>query len=224
MLVKTSQIKTLKKPSGFIVLEGVNGAGKSSLLKKISKYLKSKNKQYLLTREPGSGSLGKDLRELVLNNTEKLPALSELFLFAADRNYHVNKIILPALKKNKLVISDRYYYSTTAFQGYGRKINLKSINIINQLAIEGLKPDLVLLLDLDPMIGLQRNRQSDKDRDSFEEEELSFHQKIRQGFLKQAKSLPEKFIILDASQSADQVWKSTKKILDLYLLQIKTVK
>ncbi len=224
MLVKPSQIKSLKKPNGFIVIEGVNGAGKSSLLKKISKYLKSKKKQFLLTREPGSGALGKDLRELVLNNTEKLPPLAELFLFAADRNYHVNKIILPALKKKKLVISDRYYYSTTAFQGYGRKIDLKSINVINQLAIEDLQPDLVLLLDLDPLIGLQRNRKSDKERDSFEEEELSFHQKIRQGFLKQAKSLPEKFVLIDASQSADQVWKNTKKILDLYLHQLKTIK
>lgn len=217
MIVKPEDLKELTNSNGFIVLEGVNGAGKSTLVKKIAACLSEDKQDFFLTREPGSGEIGQVIRKILLDSKTTLPQLSELFLFAADRSNHVEKIIKPELKKGNIVISDRYYYSTIAFQGYGRKINLDTVNTINEIATAGLKPDFVILLDLDPKTGLIRNH-ADKpeERDSFEEEDLAFHQRIRDGFLELARSLPEKFIIIDASQSADKVWEETKLALNAY--------
>ena len=218
MIITKDQIDKLKRTTGFIALEGVNGAGKSTLLDSIAKLLKSTNSDFILTKEPGgSPTIGAELRNLLLNNKESISELGELLLFAADRTEHVEQVIKPALAEKQIVLTDRYYYSTLAFQGYGRGLNLDKIATLNELAMQGVKPDLVMLLDLDPAVGLSRNQSADKSRDSFEEETLEFHQKIRKGFLEIAKNSPENFIIISAEQAPEVVKTEAIEIMNLYI-------
>ncbi len=207
---------------GFLVLEGVNGAGKTTLLKKLLQYFADNSKTTKATREPGATALGTDLRRLLLENAEQRPcSLAEMFLFAADRSEHVNKLIRPTISRGEIVISDRYYYSTVAFQGYGRKLDLDMVYAINKIAIDGLLPDLVLLMDLDPLEGLNRTTtraKNEQGKDSFESETLEFHKAIRKGFLEIAADVPEPFYLIDASKSQDEIWEEVKPIIDkLYL-------
>lgn len=205
-------IRPRKHAGLFLVVDGVNGAGKSTLLAHLRSFCE---KQYpgkvFQTAEPGSqSSLGKDLRRLILSPEKKCPARSELFLFLADRAAHVDEIILPRLQAGECVLSDRYYYSTMAFQGYGREFDTSFLLSLNEFAIAGCRPDLVFLLDLPPELGLQRaalrgasHQEAEDDR--LEGESLAFHKRVRQGFLDMATSLPEPFVILDATQSPEAV-------------------
>lgn len=208
-------------PSGFLVLEGVNGAGKGTQQAKISEYLSSRGVAVHLTREPGATALGLKLREILLSqNSEKLDPWSELFLFLADRAEHVSKVILPKLRSGTLVICDRYYYSTLAFQGYGRGLDLGELLDANLAAVRNVLPDLCILLDLEPKLGLQRSSQrtsAQGEHDSFESEELAFHTRLREGFLHLASNLGERFLVLDAAQSPDQIFDQIRPVLDLWL-------
>ena len=218
MIITKDQINTLEKTTGFLALEGVNGAGKSTLLVEIEKFLKGNDSDFILTKEPGgSPTIGAEVRKLLLNNKESISELGELLLFAADRAEHVEQVIKPALAEQKIVLTDRYFYSTLAFQGYGRGLNLEHIATLNELAVQGIKPDLVILLDLDPEVGLSRNQSANKSRDSFEEETLEFHQKIRNGFLEVAKNSPDNFIIISAEQEQEQVKAEAIEIMNLYI-------
>ena len=213
-----------KTASGFIVLDGVNGAGKTTLQKALSTYLSQQSQEVLTTREPGATELGKTIRSLVLNPTNAAPdVLSELFLFAADRAEHVSKVIKPAIQKRQWILSDRYYYSTIAFQGYGRGYDMKTVRQLTSMAIQGVLPDLVLLLDLDPQVGLQRTTKrqstlSQETTDIFESENLAFHTRIRDGFITMAKELPEQFAIINANQKPEQIFEQAKPYLDKLLL------
>ena len=195
----------------MIVLEGVNGAGKSSLQKRIGQYLEAEGHPALLSREPGAGSFGQTIRQILLSEDKKPSCdLAELFLFNADRAEHVHAMLKPALADKQPVILDRYFYSTLAFQGYGREIALDQVEPVCNLAIQGLLPDLVILLDLDPEIGLQRNRadndaQETAEEDQFEQEALAFHTRLRHGFLELAETRPEAFLVVDAAQPPDDI-------------------
>ena len=187
------------RPLGFVVLEGVNGSGKSTLQKGLSNHLSEKSVPHLLSQEPGGTDFGMELRKMLLSNpsTSRSP-LAEALLFTADRAEHLEKVIRPALEEKQLVILDRFYYSTIAFQGYGHGHSLKPLLKITEIVLSGIRPDLVILLDLDPEEGLKRN--SDKEEeDCFEDEQLEFHRRLRSGFLKLADSLPEPFVVLDAN-------------------------
>lgn len=226
MLIDIEQI-SFKSPRGFIVLEGVNGAGKSSLQDKLENYAAARGAKVLKTFEPGATPAGKLLRKILLEAKQQpLHPMAEVFLFCADRSEHAAKVIAPALQQGQLVISDRYYYSTMAFQGYGRELDLKLLLNLNLTAIAGLLPDLVILLDLDPQEGLQRNsgKASLPQRgagDAFEQENLAFHRRLRQGFLEMAKSLPEPFLVIDAAQSAQTVFETAKQAVDRLLAHLK---
>lgn len=219
MIVKPESFK-LKHLPAFIVIDGVNGAGKSTLQKRIAAYLGERQVPHITTREPGATELGKKIRCMILEENEpKMSYLAELFLFGADRAEHVEKVIVPALAKGVTVISDRYYYSTTAFQGYGRGIDRKIVDSINSLAISGKIPDLWIQLDLDPAEGLRRNRLSQEKsgaagKDSFEAEEIAFHQRLRNGFKELATQVSEPTVVLDANQSPDSVWEKVLGILE----------
>lgn len=213
---------TWESPRGFIVLEGVNGAGKTTLQKAIVAHLTSKGFTPISTREPGATPLGKTLRSLVLEGTgDKMSGLTELFIFAADRSEHVAKIISPALLAKKPVISDRYFYSAMAFQGYGRNLGADLVQQINDIAVDGVYPDAVLLLDLDPKAGLLRaaGRNDAGGADSFEKEETEFHERIRSGFLTIAENRPEPFIRLDANQSQEALKVEALSIIDRVFLK-----
>ena len=222
MLLDSQSLRS-NTPSGFLVIDGVNGAGKSTLILKIKEYLIKQGKEVVTTREPGATTLGKQLRSLLLENEqEKICHKAETFLFAADRAEHVQKTIKPALAAGKIVISDRYYYSTVAFQGYGRGLDIKELQIINQLAIEEVLPDLVILLDLQPEEGLKRtikrSSTGDTSKDSFENEDLSFHSRIREGFLEIARNAKEPFFVINARQTEEEVFQQARSLIDnLYL-------
>jgi|1048.fasta_scaffold62539_1 dTMP kinase len=215
MLIQPHQVQSPR----FIVLEGVNGAGKTTLQKRLSDYLKNHGHHTVCTREPGGTEIGKGIRSLVLGSGKgKICDRGEMFLFAADRSQHVEEVIRPAVDAGKVVICDRYFYSTMAFQGYGRGISTDLIWEINKIAVGGVLPDLILVLDLDPQTGLNRNKKGSDGKDgpdSFEEEELAFHTRIRDGFLEIAKKRPENFLVIDANGSPDDVWNVTKNSIDI---------
>jgi len=199
----------------FITLEGIEGSGKTSLIKSLDKHYQEKGQKVLLTREPGGCELGLQVREILLH--AKISSLAELLLFAADRAEHVETVIKPALNAGKTVLCDRYIHSTIAYQGFGRGLDMEQINRLNELASGGLKPNKVLLLDLEVEAGLQRAASRQLDEDSwtrFEEEELGFHRKIRKGFLNLAEKHPELISVIDASKSQQEVLEQSLKVLE----------
>lgn len=211
MIVSGKHVPPLLANGGFLVVEGVNGAGKTTVKSHIIATLKERGIDFIETFEPGDTPLGKSIRSLLLGKDRDIESsLAELFLFAADRAEHVARVIRPALQAGKIVICDRYYYSTTAFQGYGRGNNLKQIEEINKIAVNGVVPDLVLLLDIDAEIGLKRNLAQKVDGNTFtvdalENEDLEFHKRIRQGFLKIAEDSKEPFVVIDAAKELVEV-------------------
>lgn len=214
-----------EKPRGFLVLDGVNGAGKSTLQSRIVDYIQQRSTQRVVaTREPGGTSLGMNLRKILLEDKDsQVTAEAEVFLFAADRFMHVGQVIRPALDSSKLVVCDRYCYSTLAFQGYGRGVSLQFVEELNQLATGGLIPDLVLLLDLEPEIGLARalKRTQAQGADNFESESLDFHLRIRQGFLNIARNYREPFVLVDAGAEPQEVFDFCRPLIDAWLAALR---
>lgn len=187
----------------FITLEGVEGAGKSTLAKSLKKELESQGKEVVLTFEPGDCSIGKKIREILLK--EKLNSSAELFLFLADRAQHIEEVIKPALAQGKIVICDRFTHSTIAYQGDGRGLDKEQLNYLNKIAVQSTRPDLVLLIDLDPEIGLKRVIKRGEELSSFDSEKLEFHRKVKESFLNQAKNEPEIFCIIDGCKSPEEI-------------------
>jgi dTMP kinase len=196
----------------FISMCGVEGAGKTTQIQNLASYLKQKGKEVVVTREPGGTQIGKRIRRILLDpKSRNLDPKAELFLYAADRVQHIQELILPSLKQNKIVITDRFVDSTTVYQGFGRGLNMDLVEKINTMVLNGLKPDITFLLDLDPKEGLRRTqkqlhkgeRMNTESR--FEMENLRFHEKIRQGFLILAKKEPDRFFIVDASKPEAKV-------------------
>lgn len=205
-------------PQGFLVLEGVNGAGKTTLQSRIIDHLSAAGRKTVRTREPGSTRLGEQIRGILLSGAERPCPRSELLLFAADRAEHVEKTIRPALAAGSFVISDRYLYSTTAFQGYGRELDLGMVDTINRTAIDGLEPDFVILLDLDAAEGLRRSaKRGDAAEDAFEAEALAFHERLRRGFLKIAAESKTPFIVLDATGTPEQIFAQLREPLNRWM-------
>jgi dTMP kinase len=211
----------IESAQGFIVLEGPNGAGKSTVAQALKAYAESLGHKVILTFEPGNTAVGTEIRKIVLGQTSeesRLTHLAELLLFSADRNLHVEKLIKPALARQEIVICDRYFYSTMAFQGYGRGLDLAQIEFFSDLATTGLTPDAVILLDLPVEVGLQRTAsRKSLDQDSFESEKIEFHQRLRDGFLKIAKDRPEPFVVINAAEQIDQVCAAAIKVLEAVL-------
>lgn len=223
MLLKTSELN-FPNPRGFVVLEGVNGAGKSTLQKKLAEALIKLGVDPICTREPGGTKLGLELRALLQEDrVGRLSEVAELLLFGADRAQHVDEIIRSAIHKKRFVISDRYFYSTVAFQGFGRGLNLDLVEQINKSAVRDCFPDLVLLLDLDPNEGLRRNTSLASNKllkDTFENENIAFHTRIRDGFLKIAQDSQTPFVLINASKEPESVFADSmaaiKKLLEQY--------
>lgn len=187
----------------FITLEGPEGAGKSTLAQGLRHAFESRGKVVLVTREPGAGEFGKKVRSLLLDG-EAMEPLAELFLFLADRSEHVSAIVRPALMRGDLVICDRHIDSTVVYQGYGRGMDISRLRELNLLATGGLMPDLTLLLDLDPAIGLARRT----DRNRLDDESLEFHEKVRKGFLLEAAHAHGRFLTLDATRPPEEILSS----------------
>lgn len=188
----------------FITFEGGEGCGKSTQARGLYNHLIQQGLPAVLSQEPGGSVLGKEVRRY-LRKTEgtDISPLAELFLFAASRAQLVEKVIRPSLESGTTVICDRYSDSTLAYQGYGRGLDLDTIRAVNNTATGGLFPDLVILLDLPVEIGLSRKGSIKGAR--FEREEIAFHQRVREGFLKMAKADPERWLVVDAQLSRSEV-------------------
>ncbi len=199
----------------FITFEGGEGCGKSTQARALWKNLRQRNIPAIITHEPGGTILGAEIRKSLKRKRERpISPEAELLLFAASRAQLITEVIRPALKEGKTVICDRFSYSTLAYQGYGRGLSLNIIEMVNSLATQNLKPDIVILLDLLSEEGLARKQNL---KDPFELEELSFHRRVREGYLKAAATEPDRWLVIDASlpkrRIAKIIWGKVSQLL-----------
>jgi dTMP kinase len=192
-----------KKAGIFITLEGPEGAGKTTQLKLLSKFLDDEGIEHVITRDPGGTSLGKPIRRLLLDAKSVVCPVAELLLYEADRAQNVSEIIMPGLAEGKLVFCDRYTDSTLAYQGFGRGLDMDLIHRMNAVATQGLVPVRTILFDIESSAGLARLHPSGHDR--LEREAIEFHQKVRFGYLELAKQDPVRWRQLDAAMPMHQV-------------------
>lgn len=184
-------------PGLFITFEGVEGSGKSSRCRNLLGALRLLPGETVFTREPGGPEISERIRSILLDPSLEVPPLAELMLYFAGRAANVSLIVRPALERGAVVVCDRYIDATTAYQGYGRGLPLQGIERANQLATDGLKPDLTILMDLDPEEGFRRMDLSGRTLDRIEMEKMDFHRRVREGYLAIARGEPERFLVVD---------------------------
>ncbi|EAQ97950.1 dTMP kinase [Congregibacter litoralis] len=203
------------KKGRMIVVDGSNGAGKTTVIEAIRDHLQHVNRETVFTREPGGTPIGEKIREILLSpEAGEMADVTELMLFAAARAQHVREKIMPAVEAGKVVVSDRFDSATVSFQHYARGLPLELITTLNEIAVDGLKPDMTIILDLDPEAGLVRVGSRGDDLDRLEKEKLDFLHKARDGYLGQAKASPDNFVVIDASQSLDNVISEVLSVVD----------
>ena len=204
----------------FISFEGIEGSGKSTQIKHAGDFLDKMGIEYCITREPGGTDIGRRIRAILLDpRNVNLDPLAELLLYMADRAQHLSQVVNPARTENKTVLCDRYFDATLAYQGVARELDMDMIIMLHRQAFANLKPDLTFLLDLDPAEGLARawrqinggNRESKETR--FEEEKITFHEKVRGGYLDLARQEPERFKVINASRDEAGVWEQIRAVL-----------
>jgi dTMP kinase len=198
----------------LITFEGVEGSGKSTQCTRLARYLSSRWLEVAQTSEPDGTALGLRIRTLFEEGPTPTP-LTQAFLFMAARQEHVTRIIAPALARGAVVLSDRYADATVAYQGYGQGLDVQTIRELNVLATGGLVPDLTLVLDLDPAIGMQRIR--GRTLDAFEKMDLAFHRRVREGYLEIARGDKRRVAVLDAAQEADALHAEVVRVVDDHL-------
>jgi len=195
----------------FITFEGIEGAGKSTQAKMLYEYLLKQGKKTVLTREPGGTKTGKKIREILLDDTDELfPPKAELFLYEADRNLHIHNVIKPSLEKGYIVICDRFIDSTLAYQGYARGLDINLIKQLNQIVIDNILPDITFLIDIPVEESLKRLGEK---KDRIEKEDISFHKKLREGFLKIAEENKDRVMIIDGMKKIEDIHKEIINIL-----------
>ena len=196
----------------FITFEGIEGCGKSTQAKLLYEELMDRGFTVLLTREPGGTPAAEEIRRIILKKwEEEFPPFAELSLYEAARSFHVENLILPSLKEGAVVVCDRFTDSTVAYQGYGRGLPLDLIERMNFEATRGLKPDVTFLIDLPVEVAF--SRLSRKELDRIESEELSFHERVREGFLKIAEKEPQRVVVLDGTREIEEIFKSVLKVV-----------
>jgi dTMP kinase len=204
----------------FITFEGIEGSGKSTQIALLAQYLLSKGLRNVLTREPGGTSIGDQIRKILLDPANRLlDPSAELLLYAASRAQHLREIILPALAEGLTVLCDRFSDATLAYQGYGRGIEIAMIRSLDRIVTAGMRPDLTVLFDIEAASGLARARGRNSTRGldqeaRFENEELAFHERVRQGYLQMASEEPDRMRVVDASGTPEAVQASVRKIVD----------
>lgn len=197
--------KTPPPPGKFITIEGGEGVGKSTNADFIQSVLESRGCEVVVTREPGGTALGEALRSILLSADIESPvAMAELLIIFAARAQHLTTVIEPALAAGKWVLCDRFTDATYAYQGWGRNIDQRAIASLEQLVQGARRPDLTVLLDMDPSLGLARAKER-AELDRFEQEELTFFNRVREGYLARAKEEPARWLIIDASKTLDEV-------------------
>jgi dTMP kinase len=213
----------------FITFEGVEGSGKTSQIQRLKKYLTQKGFSCKVTREPGGSPIGEKIRKILLNpDHREMVATTELFLYEAARAQHVKEVLKPLIKTGVVILCDRFCDATVAYQGHGRRINLKWIATLNRLSSQGIKPDFTFLLDCPSDVGLnralQRNRTLKQEGEGrFEKEETQFHRRVRKGYLAIARKEPHRVKVIDTREGEEKVFEKVRKIVD-NLIRVQGVK
>lgn len=203
----------------FITFEGPEGAGKTTILKMIKEQLKQDGFDVIVTREPGGSEISEQIRQVILNKDNTLmDSWTEVLLYIAARQQHLVEKILPEKKNNKIIISDRFSDSTLAYQGYARNLDINKVNVIQTMIFENYQPDLTVLFDIKPEIGLQRilARKSEH-LNRLDEEKIEFHQKVYNGYKKIAAKNPKRIQIIDASLKENIVFSSAYELIKVLI-------
>jgi len=198
----------------FISFEGIDGVGKSTQIRFAEEYLKARGREVVCTLEPGGTELGQEIRNLLLHRKGVVAPRAEALLYAADRAHHVETKVRPALEAGKVVLTDRYLDSSVAYQGAGRNLSAEEVRNISMWAVGGLLPDLTVLVDLDPAVAAERRKGTGQEADRLESEKLEFFQAVRNEFLKLAAAEPNRFLVVDATETPEQMFAHISKKLD----------
>lgn len=203
----------MTKKGYFITFEGIDGCGKSTQLDAVYDFLTSKGYKCIKTREPGALELGKKIREILLHHNGIVSDKCEMFLFLADRSQHIDTLIRPSVEKGMVVLCDRHTDSTIAYQGYGRGQDVEKLIELNNIATDGMKPDLTFLFDVDTETGAKR---AGNNPDRMEASGKEFFSRVRQGYLSLAKRYPERIKVINGENSKEIVYNEVKSnIMDL---------
>ena len=208
----------------FITFEGVEGSGKTTQIQRLRKYFTQKGISCKVTREPGGCLIGEKIRKILLNpDHHEMVPMTELLLYEAARAQHMTEVIKPFLKKGGVVLCDRFIDASIAYQGYGRRVDLRWIERLNHLSAQGIRPDVTFLLDCPTDVGLeralQRNRALKREREErFEREKIQFHRRVRRGYLTIAKKEPRRVKVIDTREGEDKVFEKIRKIVDNLLV------
>lgn len=201
----------------FITFEGPEGSGKTTQVIRIGEWLRARGRNVVMTKEPGGTPLADRIRAILLHPESTMDPLTELLLYAASRRQHVVEVIRPKLERGALVLCDRFTDATLAYQGFGRLLDLDKLRMLNDWVTGSLRPDLTLLYDIEENVGLarahSRNEATANNEGRFEAEDLRFHRRVREGYLAMAGAEPERFAVIDASGSIDQVFERTLEVL-----------
>ncbi len=192
-------------PGLFVTFEGGDGSGKSTQCARLAEWVEHLPHEVLLAREPGGTPLGIEIRHLVQHVREHVAPRAEALLYAADRAQHISTVVRPALERGVIVVQDRYLDSSVAYQGAGRELDPEEIRWLSLWAAEGLKPDLTVLLDIDPELSRARFGEGDRIYDRLEEERGSFPARVRAKYLELAAAEPERFLVIDATLPEDEI-------------------
>jgi len=204
-----------KRRGLFITLEGPDGSGKSTQSLLLARYLEGRGYEVVRTREPGGTSIAEALRRIILNPKNRISKVTEVLLYEAGRAQHTAELILPALRKGKTVICERYTDATLAYQGYGRKLDIRMVEELNRIGSSGLEPDLTLLLDLDVREGLRRVRKvSGGKMDRMERESLRFHERVRKGYLEIASREPGRVKLIRVKETPEKTHLEIVKVIN----------
>jgi dTMP kinase len=189
----------------FISLEGIDGVGKSTQSDLLEEFLRAQGREVVRTLEPGGTELGQEIRHLLLHRKGDVAPRAEALLYAADRAHHVSTKIRPALERGEVVITDRYLDSSVAYQGVGRALMAEDVRAISMFAVEGLLPNLTILLDLDAAAAATRRSKTGEAPDRLEREKIEFFEAVRQAFLDMAAAEPNRWLVIDARQTVEEM-------------------
>lgn len=211
----------MKGRGRFITLEGGEGSGKTTMIGQLAKYLDSRGLPYMSTREPGGIEIAEKIRSVILDKAHtSMDARTEALLYAAARRQHLVEKVAPAVESGMLVLCDRFVDSSLVYQGYARGLGMEEVSSINRFAVDSWQPDLTFYLDIDPEVGLARiaaHRGSEVNR--LDLEDISFHHKVREGYLHLAHQYPERIVVIDAAQQPEQVLQQMTEILAKRVLE-----
>lgn len=198
----------------FITIEGCEGSGKTTILKMLCQEFKENNIKYFSTREPGGSKISEQIRNVILNvENTKMDYMTEALLYAASRRQHLEEVVKPALEEGNIVICDRYLDSSLAYQGYARGLGIKEVYEINMYATSGFLPELTIYVDIPVEVGLERISNNNRDVNRLDLEKVSFHNKVRDGYLEIAKMYPDRIVKIDGVGTPEEVYQRVRKVI-----------